>query len=158
MIVTKRTLPRRTFLRGAGAAIALPLLDAMVPALAATPSPTKRLGFIYLPNGVAMNFSGVNYWTPKGTGKSFELSPILRPLAAHRDRLTVISGLAHHAADAHDDGANGDHTRATARGSRACTASAPKAPTSRTASRPIRSRQRCSGATRCCRRWSCRST
>ena len=61
-----------------------------------------------------MNFSGVNYWTPKGTGKSFELSPILRPLAAHRDRLTVISGLAHHAADAHDDGANGDHTRATA--------------------------------------------
>ena len=114
MIVTRRMLPRRTFLRGAGAAIALPLLDAMVPALAATPPATKRLGFIYLPNGVAMNFSGVNYWTPKGTGKGFELSPILQPLAPHRDRLTVISGLAHHAADAHDDGANGDHTRATA--------------------------------------------
>jgi hypothetical protein len=114
MIVTRRHLPRRTFLRGAGAAILLPLLDAMVPALAATPPATKRLGFIYLPNGVAMNFSGVNYWTPQGTGKGFELSPILRPLAPYRDRLTVISGLAHHAADAHDDGANGDHTRATA--------------------------------------------
>ena len=73
----------------------------------------QRLGFIYLPNGVAMNFSGVNYWTPKGTGKGLELSRILQPLAPYRDRLTVVSGLAHHAADAHDDGANGDHTRAT---------------------------------------------
>ena len=114
MILRRRTLPRRTFLRGAGAAIALPLLDAMVPALAAPPPATKRLGFIYLPNGVAMNFSGVNYWTPQGKGSGFELSPILRPLAPYRERLTVISGLAHHAADAHDDGANGDHTRATA--------------------------------------------
>jgi hypothetical protein len=114
MIVTKRALSRRTLLRGAGAAIALPLLEAMVPAFSATAGATaKRLGFIYLPNGVAMNFSGVNYWTPKGTGKGFELSRILQPLAPYRDRLTVVSGLAHHAADAHDDGANGDHTRAT---------------------------------------------
>jgi hypothetical protein len=114
MIVTKRTLPRRTFLRGAGAAVALPLLDAMVPAFSASAAfKPKRLGFIYLPNGVAMNFSGVNYWTPKGEGADFELSPILRPLTPYRDRLTVVSGLAQHQADAHDDGANGDHTRAT---------------------------------------------
>jgi hypothetical protein len=113
MILTGRALPRRTFLRGVGATLALPLLDAMTPALGAPPLAANRIGFIYLPNGVAMNFSGVNYWTPKGTGKDFELSPILRPLAPYRDRLTVVSGLAHHAADAHDDGANGDHTRAT---------------------------------------------
>ena len=113
MIVTKRVLPRRTFLRGMGVAIGLPLLDAMVPALGAIPKPAKRLGFIYLPNGVAMNFSGINYWTPKGQGTDFALSPILTPLEPFRDQLSVISGLAHHAADAHDDGANGDHTRAT---------------------------------------------
>jgi hypothetical protein len=113
MIATNRALPRRTFLRGAGACIGLPLLDAMVPALAATPPAAKRIGFVYLPNGVAMNFSGINYWTPKQHGADFALSPILTPLAPHRDRLTVVSGLAHHAADAHDDGANGDHTRAT---------------------------------------------
>jgi hypothetical protein len=113
MISTKRSLPRRTFLRAAGAAIALPWLDAMLPAFAAEPEPVRRLGFIYMPNGVAMNFSGINYWTPQGAGRDFELSPILTPLAAYRDRLTVVSGLAHHQADAHDDGANGDHTRAT---------------------------------------------
>lgn len=114
MIITKRTLPRRTFLRGAGAAIALPLLDAMVPALAQSAAPkAKRIGFIYMPNGVAMNFDGINFWTPKTTGKRVELSPILTPLAPYKDKLTVVSGLAHHEADAQDDGANGDHTRAT---------------------------------------------
>src|SRR3970040_1780710 len=113
MIVTKRVLPRRTFLRGMGVAIGLPRRDAMVPPLGAIPKPAKRLGFIYLPNGVAMNFSGINYWTPKGQGTDFALSPILTPLEPFRDQLSVISGLAHHAADAHDDGANGDHTRAT---------------------------------------------
>ncbi len=111
--VTKRRLSRRTLLRGGAAAIGLPMLDAMVPALGQAPAPARRVGFIYLPNGVAMNFSGINYWTPKGTGRDFELSPILEPLAGHRSRLSVISGLAQHAADAHDDGANGDHTRAT---------------------------------------------
>jgi hypothetical protein len=60
-----------------------------------------------------MNFSGVNHWTPRGRGRDFELSRILTPLAPYRDQLSVLSGLAHHAADAHDDGANGDHTRAT---------------------------------------------
>ena len=117
MFITKAALPRRLFLRGAGATLALPLLDAMVPAmtaLAQTPAaPLRRLGFVYGPNGVARNFSGINYWTPKGEGSSFELSPILTPLAPFRDRLVVVSGLAQHQADAHDDGANGDHTRGT---------------------------------------------
>jgi hypothetical protein len=115
LIITKRTLPRRTFLRGAGAAIALPLLDAMVPALAqsSTRAP-KRLGFVYMPNGVARNFDGIDFWTPKTTGKGFELSRVLTPLSPYKKQLTVVSGLAHHQADAQKDGANGDHTRATA--------------------------------------------
>jgi hypothetical protein len=58
-----------------------------------------------------MNFSGINYWTPEGEGTNFEISPILKPIEAYRDRLSVVSGLAQHQADAHDDGANGDHTR-----------------------------------------------
>jgi hypothetical protein len=111
--LTKQSLSRRRFLRGASVAIGLPLLDAMVPALGKTPEAPKRLSFIYLPNGVAMNFSGINYWTPNGVGTDMELSPALAPLARHRDRLTVVSGLAQPQAEAKDDGANGDHTRAT---------------------------------------------
>jgi hypothetical protein len=118
MFITRRALPRRTFLRGMGAALGLPLLDAMVPALSATSQtaakPVRRLGFIYLPNGVARNFTGINYWTPTGEGTGFELSPILSPLASYKNRLLVISGLAQHQADAFDDGANGDHTRSVA--------------------------------------------
>jgi hypothetical protein len=114
VIISKRTLPRRTFLRGAGACVALPLLDAMVPALAQSAAPRpQRLGFIYMPNGVARNFDGIDFFTPKTTGKHFELSRILTPLAPFKNQLTAVSGLAHHQADAHDDGANGDHTRAT---------------------------------------------
>jgi hypothetical protein len=117
MFISKIALPRRTFLRGVGASLALPLLDAMVPAgvaLAQTAAnPVRRLGFVYMPNGVARNFTGINYWTPAGEGTSFELSPILSPLAPFKDRLVVISGLAQHQADAFDDGANGDHTRGT---------------------------------------------
>src|SRR5262245_18151164 len=117
MFISKTSISRRTFLRGTGVTLALPLLDAMVPAmtaLAQTPAaPIRRLGFVYGPNGIARNFSGINYWTPKGEGASFELSPILTPLAPFRDRIVVVSGLAQHQADAHDDGANGDHTRGT---------------------------------------------
>jgi hypothetical protein len=117
MIVTKRVLPRRTFLRGAGAVLGLPLLDAMVPALSAVAAPpgepARRLGFIYMPNGVAMNVSGIDYWTPKGIGKDFELSTILTPLAPFRDRLLVIGGLDQQNAEAGNDGASGDHTRGT---------------------------------------------
>ncbi len=115
MIVTKRALPRRTFLKGGGAAIGLPLLDAMVPAFAADAPPVKRIGFVYLPNGVAKNFTGIDYWTPKSEGELTELSTILAPLAPYRDRLTVITGLAQTAAEANaEDGATGDHTKATA--------------------------------------------
>jgi uncharacterized protein DUF1552 len=117
MFVSKLFLPRRTFLRGVGATLALPLLDAMVPALTAqsrtAAQPLRRLGFVYMPNGVARNFTGINYWTPLGEGASFEFSPILKPLEPFRDRMVVVSGLAQHQADAHDDGANGDHTRGT---------------------------------------------
>jgi len=75
MIVTKKKLSRRTVLRGFGVSLALPLLDAMVPALSAiakTPAnPTRRFGAIYVPNGVAMNHTGVNYWKPATVGADF---------------------------------------------------------------------------------------
>jgi len=116
MIVTKLALPRRTFLRGLGAAVALPLVDAMVPAFSATvksaAKPICRMGFIYVPNGVAMNDS-LNYWTPKGSGAGFDFSPILTPLVPHRDRLTIVSGLAQKQGESLGDG-NGEHTRACA--------------------------------------------
>jgi len=116
MIISKKSLPRRTFLRGMGATLALPFLDAMVPALSATARtaahPVRRLGFIYIANGVAMN-SAVNYWRPKGAGANFELSPILTSLAPFRDQLIVVSGLSHRQAETLGDG-NGDHTRGTA--------------------------------------------
>jgi hypothetical protein len=92
MIITKKALPRRTFLRGMGATLALPLLDAMVPsmtALAATPAnPVRRLGFVYVPMG-----AHIPQWTPPGTGRLTELSPILRALTPVMDQLTVISNL-----------------------------------------------------------------
>ena len=117
MFITKKSLPRRTFLRGMGATVALPLLDAMVPALSAVAqtaaNPVTRLGFLYLPNGVSMNHTGVNNWKPVGEGTNFELSPILTPLAPFRDRLLVVSGLSHAQAEALGDG-NGDHSRGTA--------------------------------------------
>ena len=92
MMITKMALPRRTFLRGMGTALALPLLDAMVPALSAlaktAAAPARRLGVVYVPNGMAMD-----YWTPATEGPAFELSPLLQPLSAFRDRLLVLSGL-----------------------------------------------------------------
>jgi hypothetical protein len=92
MIVTKKALPRRTFLRGAGAALALPLLDAMVPsmtALAATPAkPVRRLGFVYIPMG-----STISQWTPPGSGALTTLSPTLSSLAPVKDHLTVLTNL-----------------------------------------------------------------
>jgi hypothetical protein len=111
-IITKAALPRRTFLRGVSATLALPLLDAMVPALTAlakTPArAVPRIGFIYTPNGVIQA-----QWTPAAAGAGFELSPILSPLEALRDRVIVVSGLAHRQAESFGDG-NADHHRATA--------------------------------------------
>ncbi|HYL39186.1 MAG TPA: DUF1552 domain-containing protein [Bryobacteraceae bacterium] len=91
MIITKKAMDRRTLLRGLGAALALPLLDSMVPALSAagkTAAPVKRFGAIYTPNGIMMR-----NWTPAAEGASFELPPTLAPLAPFRDRLLVLSGL-----------------------------------------------------------------
>jgi hypothetical protein len=92
MFIFKKSLSRRTFLRGAGMAVGLPLLDAMVPAstlLAQTAAaPKPRLGFLYLPHGAIMT-----QWTPVAEGASFELTPILKPLEAFKSRLTIVSGL-----------------------------------------------------------------
>jgi hypothetical protein len=93
-----------------GATLALPMLDAMVPALsaAAAVSGTPRLGFIYVANGVIQN-----QWTPKGVGTQFDLPPILRPLEPVKQHINVISGLSHLQADTFGDG-TGDHPRASA--------------------------------------------
>ena len=94
MFITNQTLPRRTFLRGVGATLALPLLDAMVPALRAAGSdvlkPVNRLGFVYIPMGSAQA-----HWTPKGEGTITELSPTLSALTPYLNQLTVISNLEH---------------------------------------------------------------
>jgi len=97
MFITKKHLSRRTFLRGAGVAVGLPLLDAMIPArtlLAQTPAaPKPRMGFMYLPHGAIME-----QWTPAADGAGFELSPILKPLEKFKKQLTVVSGLENRAA------------------------------------------------------------
>jgi hypothetical protein len=92
MFITRKSLPRRTFLRSAGATLALPLLESMIPAATALAqtagSPQRRLGFVYIPHGVIMDD-----WTPKGTAAGFELPPILKPLEPFRDSLVVVSNL-----------------------------------------------------------------
>ncbi len=92
MITTKKAIPRRTVLRGVGAALALPLLDGMVPALTAlAKTPARRVSrfcTVYVPNGIIMK-----HWTPAAEGSAFELSPTLKPLEAHRRQLLVLSGL-----------------------------------------------------------------
>src|SRR5262245_51939291 len=113
MIVMKKSLPRRAFLRGMGVTMALPLLDAMTPALAdsasrTAASPVVRLGFIYVPNGIIMN-----KWTPTAEGSDFQFAPIMKPLEPYRERLLVLSGLAQVNGRALGDGA-GDHARAGA--------------------------------------------
>src|SRR5947199_444382 len=108
MFISKKALSRRTFLRGAGVSMALPFLDAMVPALSAAGKAAPRLGFIYIANGVIQD-----QWKPKTVGAGFELPPILKPLEPVKDQLNVVSGLAHLQADTFGDG-TGDHPRASA--------------------------------------------
>lgn len=88
MFVTKMALPRRTFLRGIGATVALPFLDSMVPAFQAQVPTIRRFGAIYTPHGAMMD-----QWTPSTSGADFEFSPILTPLKPFRDRITVVSNL-----------------------------------------------------------------
>ena len=106
--VTRKQLSRRTVLRGLGAGIALPWLDAMRPAFAATEQAPLRLAFAYVPNGVTPDA-----WAPIGTGSDFQVSRILKPLEPWRDQLLVLSGLAHKNGNALGDGP-GDHARAGA--------------------------------------------
>jgi Protein of unknown function (DUF1552) len=92
MFLTARSLPRRTVLRGLGGTLALPLLEAMLPAFSrrgqAAAKPVHRFQTFYVPNGMAMQ-----YWSPKGEGSAFELSPILEPLAPYRNQMLVLSGI-----------------------------------------------------------------
>src|SRR6476620_5779749 len=92
MFITKKHLSRRTFLRGAGVAVGLPLLDAMIPAgtaLAQTAAaPKPRMGFVYFPHGAAMA-----NWSPSQTGADFHFTPILKPLEPYKEHLTIVSGL-----------------------------------------------------------------
>jgi len=92
MFITKKSLPRRTFLRGMGVTIGLPLLEAMVPAMTAAAqtaaTPVRRFGAIYVPHG-----SLLSDWTPKTTGLGYEMTPILKPLEPFRDQMVVLSGL-----------------------------------------------------------------
>jgi len=91
-----------------GAAVGLPLLDSMTPAFGAIPTPVHRAVYLYTPNGVIMKD-----WTPAAEGAAFEFTPTLKPLEPFRDRVTVLTGLAHHNGEPLGDGA-GDHARAGA--------------------------------------------
>ena len=104
--ITKKSLDRRLFLRGVGTAVALPLLDAMIPALKAAGKPAPRFSAIYVPNGMNMH-----KWMPATEGAGFELSPLLQPLAPFRDRLLVLSGLGHETAKPDPGEGAGDHAR-----------------------------------------------
>ena len=111
MIVTRKSLPRRTLLRGLGATIALPFLDAMAPALTAVSktaaSPTPRMGFFYVPNGMFLPS-----FHPQGDGGTdFELTPTLKPLEAFRDQIVIVSGLSNSGVVSTNEG-GGVHTRA----------------------------------------------
>ncbi len=113
MIITRKAIARRTLLKGLGTTLALPLLDAMVPALAraqsvATKAP-NRISTVYLPNGVMMD-----KWTPATEGTGYKLMPIMESLAPFRDRMLVVSGLAHNSGRAQAGENTGDHARAGA--------------------------------------------
>ena len=104
-IITGKSLSRRTLLRGVGGAIALPVLDAMRPALGASVTQARRVAVIYVPNGIVMND-----WTPKEIGKDFTFTRILKPLEPFRNDVVIISGLANKAAD---KGPGGGHAKAS---------------------------------------------
>jgi hypothetical protein len=114
--LTTKALSRRTLLRGTGATLALPFLDAMLPAFSrraiAAATPPHRFQTFYVPNGMAME-----YWLPKGTGSAFELSPILEPLAEYRNQMLVLSGIKANWNYIHA-GASGSFLTGTVRGGR----------------------------------------
>jgi hypothetical protein len=110
MMIFRKAVPRRTFLRGMGTTLALPLLDAMVPAFATAADSARatRLGFVYVPNGAIMED-----WTPAIAGADFRLSPILEPLSAFRDQLLVLTGLSSKEAESLPGQPGGEHPRAS---------------------------------------------
>src|SRR5260370_25817931 len=112
MIISRKRLPRRTFLQGLGTIVALPMLDAMVPAFARRHSldlkAPVRMAFTYVPNGIVMKD-----WTPDALGKDYAFTRILKPLAALREDIYVLSNLDSHTGNALGDGP-GDHPRAGA--------------------------------------------
>lgn len=107
--ITRRHLPRRLFLRGAGAALALPLLESMTPAFAAEQPRRVRMAAIYFPHGATMD-----KWTPAADGPGFAFSEILQPLQPFRRHVNVLSGLALPLAYGDDASAGANHTRASA--------------------------------------------
>ena len=107
MRVFKKAIPRRAFLRGAGASLALPFLDAMVPAFASEAARPIRLSFIEVPNGIMMD-----RWTPATEGTNFALTPVLEPIAQFRDQMLVLGGLDQNQAEALPTDVGGDHPRA----------------------------------------------
>jgi hypothetical protein len=118
-----RHVSRRAVLRGAGAALALPMLESMVPALSATPKPSVRFGAIYFPHGATMA-----RWTPKDDGADFTFSEILQPLAPHRAHVNVVTNLGHPLAYG-PGGATGNHNRSSATflsGAKAASGAQPK--------------------------------
>jgi hypothetical protein len=104
-MITRKALARRTFLRGAGTAIALPFLDAMSPALAAAPKAPLRMGFVYVPNGM-----DIRNWDLDYEGKLGRLSRIMQPLDPYKDEMVVLANLTHNNGRALLDGP-GDHGR-----------------------------------------------
>jgi hypothetical protein len=107
MMIFKKAIPRRTFLKGVGATLALPLLDGMVPAMAAVGDKrATRLSFVYIPNGIIMD-----KWTPATEGAGFQMTPILEPIASYRDQLLVLSGLDCKNANPQPGEGGGDHER-----------------------------------------------
>jgi uncharacterized protein DUF1552 len=109
MVVFKKAIPRRTLLRGMGATLALPMLDAMTPAFAAATRRPTRMAFMQVPNGI---FNLRNEWTPTTVGGNWELTRTLEPLAAFKDRMVVISGLDNQQAAGLNGEVGGDHPRA----------------------------------------------
>ena len=109
MVIHKISVPRRTFLRGAGAAVALPVLDAMTPAFAQEAKRPIRMAFMQTPNGI-MNLK--NEWTPLKEGADWEMTRTLEPLSAFRNNMVVLSGLDQQQAAGRDGEVGGDHPRA----------------------------------------------
>ena len=112
MTIFKKAIPRRTFLKGAGTMLGLPVLNSMVPAFASSPYPPGqapvRLGVVYVPNGIIME-----KWTPAAEGANFELAPIMESLAPVKDQVLVLSGLNHLKANPAAGEGAGDHQRAS---------------------------------------------